>query len=459
MKSKLLFTSVLFALSVNQISAQYIRTQFSPNAIGVSNQGLVSLYNSPGSYYIWNPDTQDIENIGGIAPGNGYGGVAVFSADGRYLSGTASDENPNGTGLKAQMSRYDSETKTWKVLGFTGMGSDPNSMSSGYYISADGKTVGGLSYNSNGNKKSVGFVWNEDKGPIELTSSNPTKNARINAISGDGSIVAGYQDIGGPWKSSVWKRKADGTYETNKMLLINPNGSATDNYNQLGEVRAISPDGKWIGGKSDFAFPNAWIWSEATGVKDLGTLTNEAGRTGWVTAFNNDASIVMGYYIEKKDVDSPAIYYPFIWTQKDGIKDLNDFVQNTLGYDMGGDKIYVPLMISPNGKYISGWAFPSNLSEQLRSFRIQLPDSYLATQNIAVKSDVKLYPNPVTDVLNIETKDKVESVKIYNASGQLVNQSKVDADKKVNVASLTTGVYNVNVTTDKGSQSHKVIKK
>ena len=453
MKIKLLLASALFAINANQISAQYLSTSVFPGATGVSNSGKVVGYNAfAGPIFFWNPEEKTVENIGGVAPGNGYGGVYVFSGDGNYISGSAF--NSQGNGKLAEMSRYNVSTKTWQNLGSTGVALDPNSLSSGYYISEDGKNVVGLSFNSNGNKKAIGFLWNEEKGPIELKSNNISKDARANAVSGDGAIIVGWQDIGGPWKSSVWKRNADGSYDANKMLLVNPNGSPTDYYNQLGEIRAISENGKWLGGKSDPAFPAAWIWSEETGVINLGSLFPEPAYTSMVSAINNDGSIVLGFQMKQNGTS-----LPFIWTKTGGIKNLNDFVQNDLGFNLNGDKIAAPTMMSSNGKYIVGWSFPSINTDPNKSFRIQLPDSFLAAQNIAVKNDVKLYPNPVTEVLSIETKDKVESVKIYNGAGQLVNQSKVDANKKINVTSLTTGVYNVNVTTDKGSQTYKVIKK
>ncbi|MBN9336648.1 MAG: T9SS type A sorting domain-containing protein, partial [Chryseobacterium sp.] len=454
----LLFASGLFVLTANLMSAQYLKTEAFPNTLGISNQGIVVGYDAQtGPWLTWNPDTGNVENIGGIAPGNGYGGVSVFSDDGKYISGTVS--NGTGDGTIAEMGRYNTITKEWQHLGSSGIGSDPKSLSSGYYISGDGKTVVGLSYNSNGNKKAVGYAWNENKGAIELESTLVDRNARANVVSGNGAIIAGWQDIGGPWKSSVWKRKADGTYDKNIMLLINPNGNPNDQMNQLAEVRAISADGKWLGGKSDFAFPNAWIWSEETGVKDLGTLTTDVGTNAWVTALNNDGSIVIGYHITKASPWDPAVYRPFIWTQKDGMKDLNDFVNNTLGYDMGGDKIYVPNMISQNGKYITGWAFPANTADKLRAFRIELPDSFLATAQMPkAQNQIKVYPNPAVDFFQIESKENIQEVKIYDQTGQLINVSKTAADT-YNVSALPKGVYIISVKTASATKTSKLIKK
>ena len=45
MKIKFLFASALFALSINQVSAQYLKNQDYINSMGVSNTGKISIYN------------------------------------------------------------------------------------------------------------------------------------------------------------------------------------------------------------------------------------------------------------------------------------------------------------------------------------------------------------------------------------------------------------------------------
>lgn len=454
MKIKLLFASALFTIATHQIFAQIITTESFPYVNGISNSGLVTgSVKFGGAYVIWNPDTNSLENIGGFAPGTSHGGNAMFSNDGVFISGTGpSHINPN----YGEMSRYNTITKEWQKLGNAPANSNgfTGDYSNAYAISQDGKTLAGLSFNTA--HKAIGFVWNETKGNVVLESKFPNGNARVNALSGDGSVAVGYQDIRGSWRSSVWTRKSDGTYNVNKVLLVNPNASEEDPYNQLAEASTISADGKWIGGRSDGAFPNAWIWSEETGVKSLGNLSTSPNTISYVNSISPDGKIVLGYIKISSPSGDTYEYQPYIWTEEKGMMDFNEYVKNQLGYDMQDLKINVAVAISSNLKYILAW---TQTKTGMKITRIQLPENFLATQSPVIKNEVKLYPNPVTDVLNIDSKDKVESVKIYNAAGQLVNQSKLDANKKINVASLTTGVYNVNVTTDKGSQTYKVIKK
>ena len=133
-------------------------------------------------------------------------------------------------------------------------------------------------------------------------------------------------------------------------------------------------------------------------------------------------------------------------------------VADELKYDLAGDAIQGANDISSNGKYITGVSHMAN-RPKYHTFLLELPDNFLSTQQQTVKTnEVKLYPNPVTDYLNIDSKDKIEAVKIYNTVGQLVAQPKV-SNNKVNLTNLNTGVYNVNITTVSGTKTYKVIKK
>ncbi len=56
--------------------------------------------------------------------------------------------------------------------------------------------------------------------------------------------------------------------------------------------------------------------------------------------------------------------------------------------------------------------------------------------------DVKLYPNPVRDILNIEIESDIQSIEIYNIQGQKVLSSN---QKQINVSDLASGMYLVRI--------------
>lgn len=151
--------------------------------------------------------------------------------------------------IVAEMARYNVSTQQWTSLGSLGHSLD-NSTSSGFCISGDGNTVASNSWVSPLIGYSAdAFAWNQTEGTIDLGSLFPGLSARVNAISDDGQVAVGYQDFNGPWKSAVWRKNPAGGYFTNEYLLIDTNGSSSDEYKQLGECSAVSGDGNWICGE------------------------------------------------------------------------------------------------------------------------------------------------------------------------------------------------------------------
>ena len=69
-----------------------------------------------------------------------------------------------------------------------------------------------------------------------------------------------------------------------------------------------------------------------------------------------------------------------------------------------------------------------------------------------------LYPNPTSDVLNIETKQIISKIEIFDLSGKLV-KSENGKDKKVSVSNLTKGMYLIKLYTENGVVNSKFIKK
>lgn len=352
----------------------------------------------------------------------------------------------------AEMSRYSVADNEWIALGNLGNVVDVSS-GSGYYVSGNGKIVVGLSYAAD--NSAHGFAWNEDEGIIDLGSMYQGRNARANSVNYDGSIVVGWQDFNGPWKSAVWLKNPDGGYYPNKFLLIDPNGNSEDQMNQLGEATSVSADGNWIGGAGDFAFPNAWIWNEDEGLIDLGNMGLDEA-TGRVTAINEDGSIVVGYYKSGGGPWDPVVYTPFIWTLESGIADLNDYITETLEFDMNGDNIYVPNDLSSNGVFITGWGIDSS-ETILRTFRLQLTETL--DINNPKEPMVTIYPNPVTDVLQISSQTEIISVIIYNTNGQqLMDKNLNSLHGEIDLNSLSTGIYFAKVLSNNTMSTYKFIK-
>lgn len=83
----------------------------------------------------------------------------------------------------------------------------------------------------------------------------------------------------------------------------------------------------------------------------------------------------------------------------------------------------------------------------------------LSTSEVS-KVSAKVYPNPVSDLLNIESKNTIESIEIYDINGKLIKTiSQKGSSASVKLSDLATGTYFAKVNDHKTNQTIKFIKK
>lgn len=71
-----------------------------------------------------------------------------------------------------------------------------------------------------------------------------------------------------------------------------------------------------------------------------------------------------------------------------------------------------------------------------------------------------LYPNPVTDMLNIESNTTIDTIEIYNIVGQLVKKQSFNTNSAIVIISdISEGVYMVKAFSGKNVGTYKIIKK
>jgi hypothetical protein len=405
----------------------------------VNNDGLVAGYLAVSpTYMTWNPDLETTEDIGGVSPGGGGGGQAKFAADGQTLCGGA-------MGLTgSEMATYASGT--WTPLGSLGASSDGNA-SSAWGISADGGTVVGLAWVNGGTAH--GVAWNSTEGVMDLGSLFPGASTRANAVSGDGSIVVGWQDFNGPWKSAVWQKDPNGGYLPNTYILIDPNGSNSDENNQAGECSAITPDGSMIGGYGDFANNyEPWTWTASAGFNSLGSMANMG--SGYVSAISDDGSIVVGWFDGMFFGDPRKA---FIWTATDGLQDLNTYATNELGVVLGNKQLYTASDISPDGRYITGTG-----AEGFSRFAYRLDLGVGTGIHATPATDaISAWPNPAHDRVQFTTETPSE-LSLLTSDGRLVHQARVQGNTDLSLAGLAPGVYTLVLRSQGVVRTQRIVK-
>ncbi|MCB5987397.1 T9SS type A sorting domain-containing protein, partial [Flavobacterium psychrophilum] len=80
----------------------------------------------------------------------------------------------------------------------------------------------------------------------------------------------------------------------------------------------------------------------------------------------------------------------------------------------------------------------------------------LSNHSFAIESALKIYPNPVSEILNIALQEglQLEKVNFYNTLGQLI---KTTNHSEINVSSFAKGNYFVEVMTNQGKATKTII--
>ncbi|MXP05133.1 MULTISPECIES: T9SS type A sorting domain-containing protein [unclassified Apibacter] len=95
-----------------------------------------------------------------------------------------------------------------------------------------------------------------------------------------------------------------------------------------------------------------------------------------------------------------------------------------------------------------------------RNIKENIPEGFVwvDTQKNETES-IQLFPNPVIDILKINTTAKVTSASVYNYAGKEVKRYLRIINNELDLQDLSAGIYIVNLTTDQGILSKKIIKK
>ena len=105
---------------------------------------------------------------------------------------------------------------------------------------------------------------------------------------------------------------------------------------------------------------------------------------------------------------------------------------------------------------------PSTIFDELRvgnTWQSVTGQAPLSVAKNEYANSVSLYPNPAKDVVRIETKNNVNvsSVEVFNLLGQSVLSQSTLKDNKINVSSLSKGLYLLKLASDKGTIAKKVV--
>lgn len=128
-----------------------------------------------------------------------------------------------------------------------------------------------------------------------------------------------------------------------------------------------------------------------------------------------------------------------------GIANGNNAGLTTLYNEVAGGPVGTLENFTLNGT-TSNWSFDATANETLN------------TNEFSISNTVKVYPNPSEGIFTIALNEDAQ-VEVYNLLGKLVYESKAQAGKvTVDISNYQAGLYLLNVTSENGSITKKIIK-
>ncbi|WP_346882489.1 T9SS type A sorting domain-containing protein [uncultured Algibacter sp.] len=97
-------------------------------------------------------------------------------------------------------------------------------------------------------------------------------------------------------------------------------------------------------------------------------------------------------------------------------------------------------------------------SERSLALTFKTEENTLSSKSFE-KSTIKFYPNPVEDLLNIETDYEIETFSVLNSLGQEVLISNKLLNNQINTSSLKSGIYFLRLKVDNTEKVLRIIKK
>lgn len=269
------------------------------------------------------------------------------------------------------------------------------------------------------------------------------------AIQSDGKILVGgtFTNYNGLTANRIIRLNPDGTKDTSFTTGTGFNSTVTKITLQLDGKILVGGFFTSYNGISD----NRIIRLNNDGTKDVNFFTGSGfNNTILSIALQSDNKILIGGEFNSYNSLTEG---SFIRLNPDGTKDTN-FNTGT-----GFNTSVWSIEVQPDGKILVGgtYSYYKDLGDSA-SFIILKGNSVLFNNSFSNNSNsFSVWPNPTNELLNINLFENSDlfNVKIYNQIGELLIQN---CDKTIDISNLSTGLYIINIKTEKGEFSKKFIK-
>ncbi|MCX6286041.1 MAG: T9SS type A sorting domain-containing protein [Bacteroidetes bacterium] len=277
---------------------------------------------------------------------------------------------------------------------------------------------------------------------INLLDKTTDGGATYTAFTFNGQLFNGEMDFITGTASTYAATGVDGTYGDRLGIVYSWNDGA--NFN------SIDPDlqGTQVTTQTWVNDSVAWagIFNTATtdGVKKLTApaVPAVADFTANATAIAKDGSVVFTN-ISTGNVTSPCSYS---WTFQGGTPPSSS------------SKNPSAVVYHTPGTY----NVTLKVTNAFGSVNTMVKNGYIYVGGVGVgeasQANIKVYPNPVKDIMTIESGSGIQQVQVFSITGQmLINQQADGKTVTLSTSLLKSGVYFLKVTTDNGSFDKKIV--
>ncbi|MBC3845778.1 T9SS type A sorting domain-containing protein [Winogradskyella echinorum] len=428
----------------------------SPGNIIGNSPGRISIYRNLNG--TWTQIGQDIVGI----TGDDEEGISLsLSGDGSIIaiSSYRYYDNINSGHVRI----FKNINNTWTLLGQEIYGTPSVAQSFGYRVelSSDGTTVM-VAYEYTPVKilRYINGIWTQIGQEIDGGYSNYKFGNNID-ISSDGNRIAiGDQDGLNDSRGKVQVYEYNGVSWTQ----IGQDIIGTDIFDTLGASLSLSSNGEIVAVSAYFADPNGSNSGEVKVFKLINNTWTQLGQNlngdaqdnnyGMGVALSNDGNIVaIGSPNNSNNASFSGHVKVFQFNNSNPI--FSNWIQR--GIDIEGnisDQLGNSVALSSDGRTLIAGAFSAGTNGNGLA-RVYDLGNILSINKISLDSFI-LYPNPTKSQFTIQLNNTTElkNANIYNNLGQKVLTSKKAI---IDTSKLAPGLYVVEIETNKGKSSKKLI--
>lgn len=438
MKASIKFVLVLLVILLwnnNQAIAQleFFEEKFIPH--NLNYDGTVVIGTNFQEHLVWRK-TEGFKAIGGAIPVPYYGRASV-SEDGMVIGGSIESGN------SSEMAIYKVSDGTWKSTNIIANTTSRENFVDGYRISGDGsKLVGvkGFQY-----YKTRAITFDTAGNVFYLPYPESDEGSRANVVSRDGNVIGGCRITGDFVR--------EGAYWVNNTYYP----LLDENNRPSGEVMAVSADGSTLFGYGYGDNKDIYKYDISTHSFEVLCSTDVNNVSPILIDMSDDGKVGIVVYYDYTNADLSQVY---IYVDKDNGEDvymnINDYL-DTIGIDRQGVNVNRVVAVSGNGQVLVGIDGQDTYTAE--SFIINMGNIVSTNENADENKSWAVFPNPATDMINLNLPNNYEKFIIKDIHGNLIKKyNKETCPTILDISDLNKGMYLLQVKTKQKDMFNKLVK-